>query len=32
MNKKKSEILTADDAEEIAGVKCRRTVKYHGVK
>ena len=32
MNKKKSEILTAEDAEEIAGVKCRKTVKYLGVK
>ena len=28
MNKKKSEILTAEDLEEIAGVKCRKTVKY----
>ena len=27
MNKKKSEILTAEDAEEIAGVKCRKSVK-----
>ena len=32
MNKKKSEILTAEDAEEIAGVKCRKSVKYLGVK
>ena len=32
MNKKKSEILTAEDAEEIAGVKCRKTVKYLGMK
>ena len=30
MNKKKSEILTAEDAEEIAGVKCRKSVKYLG--
>jgi hypothetical protein len=32
LNKKKSEILTAKDAEEIAGVKCRKSVKYLGVK
>ena len=32
LNKKKSEILTAEDAEEIAGVKCRKSVKYLGVK
>ena len=32
LNKKKSEILTAEDAEEIAGVRCRKTVKYLGVK
>ena len=32
MNKKKSEILTAEDAEEIAGLKCRKTVKYLGLK
>jgi hypothetical protein len=28
MNKKKSEILTAEDLKEIAGVRCRKTVKY----
>ena len=32
MNKKKSEILTAEDLEEIAGVRCSKTVKYVGVK
>ena len=32
LNKKKSEILTAEDAEEIAGMRCRKTVKYLGVK
>ena len=32
LNKKKSEILTAEDAEEIAGVKCRKSVKYLGLK
>ena len=32
MNKKKSEILTAENLEEIAGVKCRNYVKYLGVK
>ena len=32
MNKKKSEILTVENAEEIAGVKCRKSVKYLGVK
>ena len=32
MNKKKSEILTAEDLEEIAGLRCRKTVKYLGVK
>ncbi len=31
-NKKKSEILTDEDAEEIAGVKCRKSVKYLGLK
>ncbi len=31
MNKKKSEILTAKDLEEIAGVKCKKTVKNLGV-
>ena len=32
LNKKKSEILTAEEAEDIAGVKCRKSVKYLGVK
>ena len=32
LNKKKSEILTAEGAEEIAVVKCRKSVKYLGVK
>ena len=32
LNKKKSEILTAEDADEIAGVRCRQSVKYLGVK
>ena len=32
LNKKKSEILTAEDVEEIAGIKCRKEVKYLGVK
>jgi hypothetical protein len=32
LNKKKLEILTAEDKEEIAGVKCRKTVKYLGLK
>ena len=31
MSKKESEILTAEDLEENAGVKCRKTVKYFGV-
>ena len=32
LNKKKSEILTAEDAEEIVGMSCRKSVKYLGVK
>ena len=32
LNKKKSEILTAEKEEEIAGVKCSTVVKYLGVK
>ncbi len=32
LNKKKSEILTAEDPEEIEGVKCRKSVKYLGLK
>ena len=32
LNKKKSEILTAEVLEEINGVKCSTVVKYLGVK
>ena len=32
MNKKKSEILTAERIEEINGVKCSTSVKYLGVR
>ena len=32
LNKKKSEILTKDDSEEINGIKCSTTVKYLGVR
>jgi RNA-directed DNA polymerase len=32
LNKKKSEILTADRVEEIAGIRCVKTVKYLGVR
>ena len=32
LNKKKSEILTAEDAEEIGGVRCKKEVKYFGVR
>ena len=32
VNKKKSEILTAEDAEEIGGVRCKKEVKYLGVR
>ena len=32
LNKKKSEILTGEDLEDIAGIKCRKEVKYLGVK
>ena len=32
LNKKKSEILTAEEAEDIAGVKCRKSVKYLRLK
>ena len=32
LNKKKSEILTAEDAEEIGGVRCKKEVKYLGVR
>ena len=32
LNKKKSEILTAEDLPEIGGVKCTKMVKYLGVR
>ena len=32
LNKKKSEILTSGELEEINGVKCSKIVKYLGVK
>ena len=32
LNKKKSEILTAEKDEQIGEIKCTRTVKYLGVK
>ena len=32
MNKKKSEILTAEDAEEIGGVRCKKEEKYLGFR
>jgi len=32
LNKKKSEVLTAEDVEIIAGIKCRKEVKYLGVR
>ena len=32
LNKKKSEILTAENDEQIGEIKCTRTVKYLGVK
>ena len=32
LNKKKSEILTSCELEEINGVKCSKIVKYLGVK
>ena len=32
LNKKKSEILTAEDLEEIGGVRCMKEVKYLGVR
>jgi hypothetical protein len=32
LNKKKSEILTRDDIEEVNGIKCSNTVKYLGVR
>ena len=32
LNKKKSEILTGEKLEEVAGIRCTKTVKYLGVK
>ncbi len=32
LNKKKSEILTAEKDEQIGEIRCTRTVKYLGVK
>ena len=32
LNKKKSEILTTEDVEDIAEIKCRKEVKYLGVR
>ena len=32
LNKKKSEVLAGEDVEEIAGIKCRKEVKYLGVR
>ncbi len=32
LNKKKSEILTKEDPQEIGGIKCTKTVKYLGVR
>ena len=32
LNKKKSEILTAEREEEIGGIRCTKMVKYLGVK
>jgi hypothetical protein len=32
LNKKKSEIFTVEDLEDIPGVWCRKTVKYLGIK
>jgi len=32
LNKKKSEILTKEDIQEVNGIKCVKTVKYLGVK
>ncbi len=31
-NKKKSEILTADELPDIGGIKCTKRVKYLGVR
>ena len=32
LNKKKSEVLTGEELEDIAGIKCRKGVKYLGVR
>ena len=32
LNKKKSEILTKEDVQEVGGIKCTKTVKYLGVR
>ncbi len=32
LNKKKSEVLTGEDVEEITGIKCRKIVRYLGVR
>ena len=32
LNKRKSEILTSEQLEEVNGIKCSTTVKYLGVK
>jgi hypothetical protein len=32
LNKKKSEILTKENTQEVGGIKCVKTVKYLGVK
>ena len=32
LNKRKSEILTKEEIQEVNGVKCVKTVKYLGVK
>ena len=32
LNKKKSEVLPWEDVEEIGGIKCRKEVKYLGVR
>ena len=32
LNKKKLEVLTGEAVDEIAGIKCRKEVKYLGVK
>ena len=32
LNKRKSEILTKEDIQEVNGIKCVKTVKYLGVR